>query len=153
MKAKEWLLALTAALSVMACAGDDENQDEDGALQLLARARAENYREWVRPPGWETRMPSNAPHGAAVDIYVNETVVAALGSATPLHAWPEGSTTVKDGWNGAELRLIAIMDKRSDGWYWAEYDASGEPTYSGHPATCTNCHASGSDFVRAFRLP
>lgn len=152
MSQKLWLWSFVCALSA-ACGGENENEDEEGALQLLARVQAEDYREWSRPPGWEARTPSRAPHGAAVDIYVNDSVVAALGSEASLDAWPEGSTIVKDGWNGPELRLIAIMDKRSDGWYWAEYDASGAPAYSGRPATCTNCHSSGSDFVRAFPLP
>jgi hypothetical protein len=153
MSPKHLLLTLVAVLAAGCAGDDDENQDHGGALELLAAVRAENYRGWSRPPGWETRVPSNAPHGAAVDLYVNDTVARALESGAPLAVWPEGSTIVKDGWNGAELRLIAIMDKRSDGWYWAEYDASGEPDYSGHPATCTSCHSSGSDFVRAFRLP
>lgn len=152
MSVRRWLFPLLAALTA-ACGSADENQDDDGARELLASVRALDYRAWIRPPGWETRTPSKAPHGAAVDIYVNDTVAAALASDAPLDGWPEGSTIVKDGFNGADLRLIAIMDKQSDGWYWAEYDASGAPTYSGHPATCTNCHASGSDFVRAFPLP
>jgi hypothetical protein len=152
MNGRRWLFPFVAALAA-ACGGENENQDEAGALELLAGVQEQNYREWIRPPGWPTRTRSSAPHGAEVDIYVNDRVVEALGADAPLLAWPEGSTIVKDGWNGPELRLIAIMDKRSDGWYWAEYDASGEPTYSGRPATCTNCHSSGSDFVRAFPLP
>jgi hypothetical protein len=143
----------TALMLLAACGAEDENEDEDGARQLLVRVRGEAYREWSRPPGWESRKPSNAPHGAEVDIYVNDTVADILAAGDSVGSLPEGSTIVKDGWNGAQLELIAIMDKRSDGWYWAEYDRNGEPTYSGRPATCTNCHASGRDFVRAFALP
>jgi hypothetical protein len=143
----------TALALLAACGSDDENEDDAGARQLLARVRGEAYREWTRPPGWESRKPSNAPHGAEVDIYVNDTVADILARGDSVGSLAEGSTIVKDGWNGGQLELIAIMDKRSDGWYWAEYDRNGEPTYSGHPATCTNCHSSGSDFVRAFDLP
>ena len=143
----------TALALLAACGSDDENEDDAGARQLLERVRGETYREWSRPPGWGSRTPSNAPHGAEVDIYVNDPVAEVIATGDSGDVWPEGSTIVKDGWSGAQLELIAIMDKRSDGWYWAEYDRNGEPMYSGHPATCTNCHSSGSDFVRAFSLP
>lgn len=148
-----WFVPCLTALALSACGGEDENQDAAGARELLARVSAENYREWPRAPGWEARKPSSAPHGAEVDIYVNDRVAAVLAAGEPLEAWPEGSTIVKDGWQGAQLKLIAIVDKRSDGWYWAEYDAGGEPMYSGRPNTCTSCHSSGSDGVRAFSLP
>jgi len=59
----------------------------------------------------------------------------------------------KDGFDGSDLEITAIMEKRRDGWYWAEFDDDGDPDYSGRPDVCIDCHASGSDFVRAFRLP
>lgn len=135
---------------MLAACGD--NQDDAGARQLLSRVRTEGYRGWQRAPGWESRRPSRAPHGDSVDIYVNDRVSETLASDESIGAWPEGSTIVKDGFDGSELELIAIMDKRNDGWYWAEYDGDGDPIYSGHPETCTDCHASGSDFVKAFSL-
>lgn len=45
------------------------------------------------------------------------------------------------------------MEKRASGWYWAEYDSDGDPDHSGRPEICLDCHRSGSDFVRACRLP
>ncbi len=38
-------------------------------------------------------------------------------------------------------------------WFFAEYDAEGDASYSGSPDLCTQCHRSGDDFVRAFALP
>jgi len=84
---------------------------------------------------------------------VNAVISAALAAAEPLAAWPGGSIIVKDGFSGAELEIIAIMEKRNDGWYFAEFDAEDNPDYSGHPDICIDCHKSGSDFVRAFQLP
>jgi hypothetical protein len=133
--------------------GCGDNQDDAGARDLLARARADGYRSWQRAPGWESRRPSNAPHGDAVDIYVNDVVARVLSTGDHDGAWPEGAIIAKDGWDGAELELIALMEKRSDGWYWAELDADGEPAYSGRPDLCIDCHESGSDQVRAFALP
>lgn len=45
------------------------------------------------------------------------------------------------------------MQKREAGWYWAEFDAAGDVSYSGAPRLCIDCHASGADAVRAFDLP
>ena len=132
--------------------GCGDNQDDDGARALLAKVQGENYRNWDRAPGYETRRPTGAPHGKEVDIYVNDVVLRA--TQTPgLKAWPVDSIIVKDGWDGSSLDIIAIMQKRSDGWYWAEYDSDGDPDFSGRPDICIDCHASGSDYVRAFPLP
>jgi hypothetical protein len=140
------LLVACAALGV-ACGGD--NQDDGGARELLARVRGDGYRTWERAPGFESRKKSNAPHGDAVDIYVNDV----LARGEPIDAWPLGSVVAKDGWDGSELQLIALMEKRTEGWYWAEYDSDGDPSYSGHPELCIDCHRAGSDYVRAFPLP
>lgn len=140
---------LLAAL-LIAC-GD--NQDDAGARDLLARVRAAEYRTWDRAPGWEQRRASSAPHSDDVDIYINDRVAEVLALGEAPQAWPEGSIIVKDGFDGSELEIVAIMEKRSDGWFWAEYDSEGDPDYSGRPDICIDCHASGSDGVRAFRLP
>ncbi len=83
-----------------------------------------------------------------------------LAASTPVSpqavgAWPLGSVIGKDGWraDGETLHIVAVMEKRDDGWFWAEYDGSGEPLYSGSPSVCTGCHASGADYVRAFGFP
>ena len=137
-------------VSIAAC-GD--NQDDAGARELLTRVRNEHYRDWDRAPGYATRRPSTGPHSNEVDIFVNAEVAQALAVGDHLAAWPVGSTIVKDGWDGSDLQIIAILDKRSDGWYWAEFSGDGDPSYSGHPDTCISCHARGSDSVRAFSLP
>ena len=106
----------------------------------------------MRAPGYETRQPSRAPHGGAVDIFVNARVSEAL-AGPPIGGWPVASIIAKDGWNGDALHIIAVMEKRSDGWFWAELDAAGEPMFSGQPSVCLDCHRGGSDFVQAFDLP
>jgi hypothetical protein len=143
-------LVWVVLLGVLSC-GD--NQDDAGARALLARVKKEAYRSWDRPAGWETRRKSAAPHGDAVDIYVNDVVVEALLTPNASRLWPEGSLIVKEGYDDGELDLVAIMEKRSDGWYFAEYDSDGDPSYSGHPDTCIDCHKQGNDYVRAFNLP
>lgn len=131
-----------------------ENDDPQGAEDLLQRLQEEGYRSWVRAPGYEGRTPSTAPHSDQVEIFVNDVVAGALAAEPGATEWPVGSVIVKDGYTeSGELDLTAVMEKREDGWYWAEYDGEGTALYSGAPAICTDCHASGSDFVRAFSLP
>lgn len=143
--------ALSAvALSLAACA---DNQDDAGARALLAKVREQGYRNWDRAPGYEARRSTSAPHANSVDIYVNDLVEEVLETATSATSWLEGSIIVKDGFSGSDLQLIAIMERRSDGWYWAEYDDDGDPDYSGRPEVCIDCHRRGSDLVRAFALP
>ena len=148
------MVSLARALSVAcafaplfiatACAEDDSE-----ARALLASVQSQNYRAWSHAPGWEARSPSHA-HTQSSDIFDNDTLSAAL-AADPTHAnVPEGSIIVKDGYNADHLALIAIMQKRSSGWYWAEYSASGDPSFFGEPSVCINCHRLGTDFIRAF---
>jgi hypothetical protein len=80
-------------------------------------------------------------------------VPAAAIARQALEAWPVDSIIVKDGWAGSDLETIAAMQKRSDGWYWAEYDSDGDPDFLGRPDVCIDCHVSGSDYVQAFALP
>lgn len=148
-------LKFPGVLGLVACAalGCGDNQDDEGARELLARVKASQYRAWDRAPGYAMRRDSNAPHSEAVDIYVNDVVAEVLALGDHNGTWPVGSIIAKDGFDGSELEITALMEKRADGWYWAEYGADGEPEYSGHPDICIDCHRSGSDSVRAFRLP
>jgi hypothetical protein len=148
--AKHLFAVWIACLSAAAC-GDD--QDPKGARELWNEVHALDYRRWERAPGYPVRRPTQAPHSEAVDIFVNDVVAQALRSEQMLCSWPVGALIVKDGWDGDDLELVAVMQKRRDGWYWAEYDGEGDATFSGSPSLCIDCHSRGHDFVRAFELP
>ena len=127
--------------------------DASGARELLARVQADSYRSWSRAPGWASRAPSlGGGHGGQLDIYVNARLASSLQSEQPVVVVPEGAIIVKDVWRGAELHALAIMEKRVDGWYWAEFDGAGQVSAGGHPDGCIACHRRGADFVRAFDL-
>lgn len=145
-----WLVA--ASLFATSC-GDD--QAPDAASELLRRVRDESYTKWARAPGYDERRVTNAPHADLVEIFVNDVIEGALAAGDPLEEWPVGSVIAKDGYDDDGTHaIVALMEKRDDGWFWAEYDAeSGESSYSGKPGICIDCHASGSDSVRAFSLP
>jgi len=139
-------------LGLFALSGCTDNQDEAGARELLARVQGMDYRAWDRAPGYETRRDTRAPHGESVDIFVDDTMATAL-SEPRLYEWPEGSIIVKDGYDGSDLEIIAILEKRETGWFWAEYNADGDPIFSGQPEICVGCHRIGDDYVRAFYFP
>ena len=84
----------SAIAALGACADEDENHDPEGAAEVWARIHDENYRAWERAPGFETRKPSQASHGDAVDIYVNPIVSDALRSSETITQWPVGSIIV-----------------------------------------------------------
>jgi hypothetical protein len=144
-------LVLNLTLVLVALAACRQNDSPDEAAELLERVRAEDYASWQRAPGYDSRTPSDAPHSDQVEIFVNDVLGAALAEEEVATEWPEGSIIVKDGYtDDGELALVAIMEKRASGWFWAEYDADDAPLYSGVPDVCVDCHDSGSDFVRAF---
>lgn len=132
-----------------------DNEQPAEARALLERLDALDYRSFERAPGYESRRRSSAPHSDAVDIYINDIVAQALKGDEALEEWPLGSLIVKDGFDGGSLDLIAVMEKRENGWFWAEYTdpSSGEAKFSGTPEVCLDCHDAGEDFVRAFALP
>lgn len=138
-------------LALVAC-GD--NQDDPGARDLLERVRAADYRTWAHPPGWGSRLPTSAPHADEVDLYVNATMEDALAGGR-IDSWPAGSIVVKDGFDGnGQLELIAVMEKRADGWFFAEYTGDDlDPAFSGRPGVCLDCHGEENDGIRAFPLP
>jgi hypothetical protein len=144
---------LLGCLAAALLAGCGDNQDPAGAQALWQSIHDQDYRSFARAPGYEALRDSNAPHGDRVIIYINALLAQTLAARQPIEAWPEGSLIVKDGFDGSDLELVAVMEKRAAGWYWAEYAADGDASYSGSPDLCTSCHSSGDDYVRAFGFP
>ncbi|MDB4939490.1 MAG: uncharacterized protein JWP87_6462 [Labilithrix sp.] len=153
--------ALALGLSAGACGQDD---DPEGARALWTKINAgPGFRSWARAPGYATRRPSFTAHADAVEIWLSSEMVSALApsmpSATPLAEWPVGSIVVKEGFTrttGDSRKLVAVMEKRAGGWFWAEYDDGGESKYSGRPSVCLDCHDNRkaySDWVYSFELP
>ena len=141
-----WLLLASSA-------GCGDNQQPEEAAALWQRIHDEGYQGWETAPGYDSPRPSNAPHSDRTQVFLNPVVVDAL-QGPPISRWPVGSLIVKDGYSdGGELELVALMEKREDGWFWAEYDAEGDPDYSGHPDVCIDCHADAADSVFTLALP
>lgn len=143
---------LILAACLLGACGDNQQPEEADAL--WQRIHDEGYTSFETAPGFESPRPSSAPHDDNTKIFLNETIHAALTGGEALSAWPVGSLIVKEGTDDdGALQLVAVMDKRDTGWFWAEYDEDGDTLFSGSPSLCTDCHQAGSDFTRAFALP
>lgn len=149
------VLALTFAV---ACGKDD--QDPEQAKKVWNEINAPGaggFRAWERAPGYAVRRPSFTAHARAVEIFVSPQITEAQKKV--IQQWPVGSTIVKEGFsdlNGGSRKLVAVMKKNPDGWFWAEYDDEGEVLFSGKPSVCVDCHDNRkdhSDWVYAFELP
>ena len=138
-------------------AGCRQNDDPEGARALYAKVtEGAGFRAWRRAPGFPERKPSFTAHSNEVEIFVSEPIATALDGPSPVREWPVGSIVVKEGFRGGDRQIVAMMEKRDDGWYWAETDGEGAPLYSGRPDVCLDCHdnrASSSDWVYSFELP
>lgn len=120
---------------------------------------APGFNSWQRAPGYPRRMPSLTAHSKAVEIFVNDKITTVLTTPTtqPVTQWPVGSVIVKEGFSGSTRKIVAAMEKRDSGWFWAEYNGTGDTLFSGSsPSTCIDCHDNrkdSSDWVYAFELP
>jgi len=151
-------IAIASLPLVAAVAGCRQNDDPEGAKRLWAKINeGPGFRSWRPAPGFRDPKPSFTAHSDVVRIWVNDPVAAALDGPNAIVEWPVGSIIVKEGYTrGGSRSIVAVMEKRSDGWYWAEYDDEGEPLFSGRPRVCVDCHddrRSYSDWVFAFELP
>ena len=150
-------IVVASLLASAACGQDD---DPEGARVLWEKVNAApGFKSWERAPGYATRRPSFTAHSRSVEIFVSKEISTTLKTPTggvPPTQWPMGSIIVKEAFSGDSRKLVAVMEKRADGWFWAEYDDGGESIYSGRPTICIDCHdnrQSYSDWVYAFELP
>lgn len=151
-------IVLTSS-ALLACR---QNDDPEAAKALYAKVNAgAGFRSapWRRAPDFPRRTPSFTAHSREVEIWVNETMGKALDGPEPVSQWPEGSIVVKEGFSGGDRKIVAIMEKRADGWHWIETDGEGEPLWSatnGKPDICVDCHgdrARYSDWVYSIEFP
>lgn len=149
------ILGTLTLLGLASCGKQDD--DPAGARALWDKVNAgAGFKAWRRAPGYPERAPSFTAHGNAVDIYVSPEVTSALEGKQKVTSWPVGSIIVKESYAGDTRKLVALMEKRSDGWFWAEVDDDGDTLFSGRPTLCLECHerrAAYSDWVYAFELP
>lgn len=113
-------------------------------------------REYEAWPKESAPHPSTGPHGQSVQTYLNPKLDTSM-KGTGEH--PVGAASVKTfndasgkvtGW-AAMVKTAAASDG-GKGWYWYEvFETSpgASPIAGQGLGTCTGCHSSGRDFVRA----
>jgi hypothetical protein len=152
------------AVAVITSAGCGQDDDPEGARVLWDKVNAgAGFASWQRAPGYGVRRASFTAHASAVEIFVSPEVTATLtppaARTAPVTAWPVGAIIVKEGFSSVthgSRKSVAVMERRQDGWFWAEYDDGGTSIYSGRPTVCVDCHShrqSYSDWVYSFELP
>lgn len=126
---------------------------------FLQQAR---YQNWAPAPGQNADpVPSQAPHGAFVKMYLNRTAIAEPDKL------PHGSVIVKENYgpDGKALMAVTVMyrsqgyDPEHNDWYWVKYRPDGTvdttpPEMGSMPVAgrfpmCIDCHSSadGKDFA------
>lgn len=138
------MLGFGLALGALAACRESTEPEKAGDLRDELGV---SYRSWTRVPGFEQRRESSTLHGNEVDVYWND-VAAGSARARPFEAMAPGSVLVKEAFRDGELLHVGIMEKRFDGWFWAEWKADGEVQFSGRPGICIDCHRRGDDFLR-----
>lgn len=147
------VLILNIALSFMTLA------DVNDADELYNRINLQSYREFARPSGFENRTQSDAEiqhffkQPLTVDIYINKIIDEAL-TKDSINEWPPGSLLVKDAFLDNKLELTSVMEKRENGWFYAEWNARGVAKAAGYSVPdCIRCHASGDDMLQSIHFP
>jgi hypothetical protein len=137
------------------CTSGDEGApvpSSAAALQTWLQDRA--YQCWARE---STVHASTGPHGGNVRVFLNASLQASLTSGAAEH--PAGAVAVKELYGSGKETVTGwavgvktqAASSGGQGWYWYEvFDTA--PNASGalegqNKSLCTNCHASGRDFV------
>jgi len=118
------------------------------------------YRSWqplAERPVASLRPLGSAHVGGVHKVYVNRTRTQLSRSGEQRFPYPKGSVVVKEGLEGRDLELIAIMRKVAAGsgvgsWSYVEYTrSSGSGPFSRVTApnsVCTSCHLNANSKQR-----
>lgn len=173
---KGWRLGAGVAgvASALALGGCEDNNTAQAEAKALWERVQSAYAGWASPSAFATLRPSETLHKAQVRVFFNEVMrphhvdravcqarasdgeaVGGLliGGPEGRSEWPVGSVIVKEGHDDS-LAIVAVMEKRERGWFYAEYDASGGVLFSGDaPPICVSCHAGAMhDFTFSAHL-
>ena len=146
------MFSLLVPFTLVAC--DKAGVSDTAALgpsdeELLAAI--DGYETWSNAPSWPGISAGEGPHGAFVQIWWNDLALDALSAGDA--ELPVGAVLVKESYadeTGATLNNVTVMWKAEAGeWTWARLGADGAVADAGALSSCSECHASGKDFVRS----
>lgn len=171
--------ALLMTLAAPAAAQDDPPLEPRGDVLLDYMLHDNPYTGWgtwplddVNSVDYGGFLPSTAPHGTAVRIFVNDIALDAAADPAFNGTLPPGSIIVKENYgvtpeNPAVFVALTAMVKldgfypRGGDWFWLQASpgaASGSDAMhidaAGAVRSCLDCHAkSRSDYLLAYVLP
>lgn len=172
-------IALLASAIVLVFAGPAAAQDDppllepDGQAILDHILRVDPYVDWgswesddINSDDYSGYLPSDAPHGVAVRIYVNDIALLAVADPAFAGELPPGSIIVKENYtptqtSPAELTALTVMVKLDDfyprggDWFWLKAAPDGSTVDAeGAVSGCLDCHQeSASDYLLRYIFP
>jgi hypothetical protein len=110
------------------------------------------YKSWQHWPGFPGKYPGTSPHGAFLELYVNDIALKAAKAGEDM---PYGAILVKENYGKDKTTLMSITpmykdqgyDPGAGDWYWAKYSPTGTVMAAGKVDSCINCHREGKDFL------
>lgn len=122
------------------------------------------YTEYQFWPGKTALYKGTMPHGALLNLYVNNKALRAINRAIKrkagVIAMPNGSIIVKENYKPDKtLAAITVMYKvagynpEASNWFWAKYSPKGEIAMGGKAAgkvpMCIECHGmkKANDYI------
>ena len=148
-----------ATVGLAACSGKEDDSGADGASATDAELweAMDGYSSWSQVAPWEGVAASGAAHGAFVQIWVNDTGVAAAEAGGT--DFPEGTILVKESYDaedGAATGVTAMWKgagtDETGGWHFVKYSTSGDVEVAGADgvSACGGCHSAGPDYSLAW---
>ena len=113
------------------------------------------YKEWAYWPDFEGFQPGKSPHGAILQVFVDEHGIANIANSMK-SAMDYGVIIVKENYMpDTTLAALTVMYKvegfnpEVGDWFWAKYGPDGTVAASGTPAGCIGCHGgvAGNDYL------
>jgi len=148
---------------VLACGDKDDDTgataggdpDRERAEQLWEDVQG--YSAWDQVAEWQ--VSEDGTHGGYVKIWLNDDAFATVEAAAG-GDMPDGAILFMEAYDGniftSDLSYT-VMQKDStygtSGWFWAKYGkegtVNGGGSIYGDVSSCSGCHSSGQDYVRA----
>lgn len=136
------------AIPVASMAGDMPKADGKALWGYMTKQSP--YQKWQHWPGLPGVYEGKPPHGAFLQVFVNDVALKAAKSGGVM---PDGAIIVKEniGKDGKTVMAITPMYKvkgynpSGGDWFWAKYKANGAIDKEGKVGGCINCHEAVKD--------
>ena len=109
------------------------------------------YEDWDFWPDYEGFQPGKSPHGAILQVFVNELGIQNISDEMK-GSMDNGVLIVKENYMpDTTLAALTVMYKvggfnpENNDWFWAKYGPDGTVDKAGTLAGCIGCHGGKAD--------